>query len=294
MKLIVSDMDGTLLNQTWRISEENKQAILEAQQQGIEFVIATGRPYTNVTAILEEAGIACPVISLNGAETRDIEGHLIASQPLSKEQVRIVHNILLEEDIYFELMTDQGAFSLSEDRCRAIFRHIALGELPDLPEDEREKIMNTMFEERVHNENCRFIDSFETVLEDDDIVILKIFALATYEDRLVKADARLRELDGLAITSSGHENLEVNHLNGHKGYAVLEYAKSKGIDSSEIMAMGDSYNDLTMLTSVGRGVAMANAVEHIRNQVAYTTKRNTESGVAHAIYEMLAERKLNV
>ncbi|MCR8657583.1 HAD family hydrolase [Paenibacillus endoradicis] len=294
MKLIVSDMDGTLLNQTWRISEENKQAILEAQKQGIEFVIATGRPYTNVTAILEEAGISCPVISLNGAETRDVEGNLLASQPLSKEQVRNVHNILLEEDMYFELMTSIGAFSLSEERCRAISRYIALRELPDLLEEEREKIVNMMFAERVRNENCKFVDSFEPLLEDNDIVILKIFALTTYEDRLVKADARLRKLDGLAITSSGHENLEVNNLNGHKGYAVLEYAKSKGIDASEIMAMGDSYNDLTMLTSVGRGVAMANASEHIRNQVAYTTKRNTESGVAHAIYEMLASRVQNV
>jgi len=287
-------MDGTLLNQTWRISEENKQAIFEVQKQGIEFVIATGRPYNNVTAILEEAGITCPVISLNGAETRDVEGNIIASQPLSKDQVRIVHNILLEEDMYFELMTNKGAFSLSEERCRAISRHIALRELPDLSEEEREITINVMFEERVRNENCKFVDSFAPVLDDEDIVILKIFALSTYEDRLVKATDRLRKLDGLTITSSGHENLEVNNINGHKGYAVLEYAKSKGIDPSEIMAMGDSYNDLTMLTSVGRGVAMANASEQIRNQVTYTTKRNVESGVAHAIYEMLASRVQNI
>lgn len=280
-------MDGTLLNQFWRISEENKQAILEAQARGIEFVVATGRPYTNVNIIMDEAGISCPIISLNGAETRDAQGNLIDSEPLTKEQVRIVHDILIEEDIYFELMTNKGAFSLSHERYMAISRHFGLRDLPDLTEEEREKVVLSMSEERIRNENCQFVDTFEHLMANDDVVVLKVFSLSTYDDRLEKANKRLCQLEGLAISTSGHNNLEVNSLNGNKGYAVLQYAKSKGIDASEIMALGDGYNDLTMLQMAGRGVAMANAPESLRKQVAYVTKHHTDSGVAHAINEML-------
>lgn len=280
-------MDGTLLNQYWRVSEQNQQAILKAQAQGIEFVVATGRPYTNVNVILDEVGISCPVISLNGAETRDSNGNLIASMPLSKEQVQAVHNILQEEDVYFELMTTQGSYSLSKQRCIDISREYARHEHPDMPQEQFEKVLLEMTEERIRNERCQFVDSFEPIMADDTIVVLKIFALSSDKEQLARATKRVQSLSGLAITNSGYNNLEVNHEHGHKGYAVLEYAKSKGIDPEHIMTMGDSYNDLTMLKLAGRGVAMANAPEELRAQVKHVTKTNLESGVAHAIHEML-------
>ena len=70
IKCIASDMDGTLLNSNQLISEENKEAIVKAQAQGIEFVVATGRSYQEATYVLDEAGITCPVICANGAEVR--------------------------------------------------------------------------------------------------------------------------------------------------------------------------------------------------------------------------------
>lgn len=290
MKLIASDMDGTLLDQFWRVSEENKQAILKAQAQGIQFIVATGRPYTNVNVIMEEAGIHCPVISLNGAETRDASGKLIASQPLSREQIRKVHPIMLEEGMYYELMTNKGSFSLSKERYIEIARYTANRELPHLSEEERERIMLSMCEERIRNENCQFVDSFDPIIEDDEITILKVFSMTLEEERIERASERLRQLSGLSITSSAHGNLEVNHENGHKGYAVMQYAKSIGIQPEEVMAIGDGYNDLTMLQLAGRGVAMANAPESLRKQVKYVTKNNIESGVAHAILDMLAHQ----
>lgn len=289
MKLIASDMDGTLLNKYWRISEENRAAVLEAQAAGIHFVIATGRPYTNVNVIIEEAGISCPVISLNGAETHGADGKLIASQPLTKEQVREVHHILTEEGMYFELMTEVGAISLSYDRYLDIAHHYGAMELGHLSEQERYATVVRMSEERIRNERCQFVDSFEPYLQDEQMRILKIFALTKDENCFKRCDERVRQLTGLAISSSAHGNLEVNAQHGNKGYAVQQYAASLGITPAEIMAMGDGFNDLTMLQMAGRGIVMGNAPQALKQLIPLQTKHNTEHGVAHAIRELLAE-----
>ncbi|GIP18562.1 hypothetical protein J40TS1_42040 [Paenibacillus montaniterrae] len=288
MKLIASDMDGTLLNKYWRISEENRQAVLDAQAAGIHFVIATGRPYTNVNVILEEAGISCPVISLNGAQTHDANGRLIASQPLTKQQVRAVHNILVEEDMYFELMTDIGAISLSYDRYVDIMNFHGEIELSHLSQQERQDTILRMCEERIRNERCQFVDSFESYLENEQLDILKVFALTKDEECFKRCDARVRELTGLAISSSAFGNLEINAERGNKGYAVMQYAASLGIEPAEIMAMGDGFNDLTMLQMAGRGIVMGNAPQALKDLIPLQTKKNTEHGVAHAIRELLA------
>lgn len=293
MKLIASDMDGTLLNKYWRISDENRAAVLEAQAAGIQFVIATGRPYTNVNVILEEAGITCPVISLNGAQTHDASGKLIASQPLSKEQVRNVCSILTEEGMYFELMTDIGAISLSYEQYLDIAHFYGELELSHLSEQQRYETVLRMSEERIRNERCQFVESFDPYLNDDSLSILKIFALTKDQQVLERCDARVRQLEGLAISSSAHGNLEVNSQYGHKGYAVQQYAASLGIKPEEIMAMGDGFNDLTMLQMAGKGIVMENAPQALKDIIPHQTKRNTDNGVAHAIRELLEHLKLS-
>lgn len=288
MRLIVSDMDGTLLNEFWRISEENKQAILAAQARGIEFVIATGRPYTNAAVIVEEAGITCPIISLNGAETYDQKGKLLERKPVDKKVAKEIIQIMQDEDIYVEMLTNVGAISINYDRCMEISHHMGREHFPDLSDEERNDIVMRMFEERVRNERTQFVQSFAPYFADDDIVILKFFSLSISEEHIERARKRLEAMSGLSITSSTAGNLEVNHEDGHKGFAVMQYAKSRGISPEEVMTIGDGYNDLTMLRWAGRGVVMGNAPETLRVQCKYGTKRNTEHGVAHAIDEMLA------
>ncbi|SLC89556.1 phosphatase yitU [Mycobacteroides abscessus subsp. abscessus] len=74
VKLIVSDMDGTLLNEKMMISQANADAIREAEKQGIPFMVATGRGFTEAKPLLEEAGLSCPIITLNGAQVYDEKG----------------------------------------------------------------------------------------------------------------------------------------------------------------------------------------------------------------------------
>ena len=85
IKLIASDMDGTLLNANMQISEENIQAIKYAQSQGVEFMVATGRNRKEALPPLQEAGIDCAMITLNGAQVFDKSGTSLFTVPISKE-----------------------------------------------------------------------------------------------------------------------------------------------------------------------------------------------------------------
>jgi hydroxymethylpyrimidine pyrophosphatase-like HAD family hydrolase len=91
----------------------------------------------------------------------------------------------------------------------------------------------------------------------------------------------------LEVSSSGHNNLEITHRNAQKGIALETFVKSKGIDISETMAMGDSFNDVSMLERVGRAVAMGNADYEIKTLCDVITATNDEHGVAQAILEVL-------
>ena len=289
IRLIASDMDGTLLNDFWEISDENAAAIKKAQELGIEFVIATGRPYSNVHVVTEKANLSCAVISLNGATTYDRNGVFIASCPLTREEVRQAQKVLEEEHIYYELMTSHGGFSINKKAYTDIFYYIGNRELAHIEEQERNAIFERMGEERIRNENCRFISSFEEILNDESIVIYKIFGMSIHEEDLTRADKRLKEMESLSISSASHTNIEVNAKNAHKAEAVFNYAASLGIKPEEVMTIGDSFNDFTMLKGAGRGVSMANAHADIRALTKWTTKSNNEHGVAHAIYDMLTE-----
>ena len=91
----------------------------------------------------------------------------------------------------------------------------------------------------------------------------------------------------MTITTSGHKNLEITNKHAQKGIALEAFTKEKGIGLSETMAIGDSYNDVSMLERVGRAVAMENADFEIKSLCDVITDTNDEHGVAKAILEVL-------
>ena len=115
-------------------------------------------------------------------------------------------------------------------------------------------------------------------------------AFSTVQDQLEAVHKELESDTDIAITSSGDINLEFNHPEAQKGFALKHYAARLGIDMKDVMSLGDNWNDASMLEMAGRGVAMANAADGIKDLCQYTTKSNREHGVAVAIEEMLKSR----
>jgi Cof subfamily protein (haloacid dehalogenase superfamily) len=283
IKCIATDMDGTLLNSLQKISRENKEAILKAQSQGIEVVVATGRSYQEAIYVLAEAGLSCPIIGANGAEVRSKEGEVISATPISKQLARSVAAKLTEKDVYFEVYTNVGAFTIDADKAVLILVNIIMSVNPDVNREEITYAAGA----RVRDGLVHIIEAYETIFGDDDYQIYKLLAFSNDADKLAAARISLEELAELTVTTSGHDNLEITNNRAQKGIALETFVTSKGIKLSETMAIGDNYNDVSMLERAGRAVAMGNADFYIKSLCDVITDTNDENGVGKAILEIL-------
>lgn len=283
IKCIATDMDGTLLDSSQKITAENTAAILKAQEQGVEVVVATGRSYQEATFVLDEAGLKLPIICVNGAEIRSMDGSIIATNPLSKGQAKRAAEALAAAGVYFELYTSQGTFTNDAAKARSIMADIFASANPETP---MEQILQGA-EERFHKGLVQVVDDYSPLLNDEEHLIYKLLAFSIDEQKQEEGRNSLSEIEGLALSSSGHLNIEVTSEKAQKGIALEAFTESMGISMADTMAVGDNENDLSMFARVGRAVAMGNAGFEIQMECDVVTATNDESGVAEAILEVL-------
>ena len=282
IKCTATDMDGTLLNSTSKkITTENRQAILAAQSQGVEVVIATGRAYDEVFYLLEESGLKCPVIGVNGAETRTKEGKVIATNPLNKHEAKMAGLELLENDVYFEVYTEKGKFTHDREKSMKVILDIVTSANPTANYEEAVKFA------RERAAKIHLIDDYDKLMNDDGNDIYKFLAFSFDTDRLALVNDALHKMENIVVTSSGTANLEINDKSAQKGIALERFVGHRGISLSETMAIGDNFNDISMFKRAGRSVAMGNADQLIKAQCDFVTATNEESGVAKAIWEAI-------
>jgi Cof subfamily protein (haloacid dehalogenase superfamily) len=283
IKCIATDMDGTLLTATQQITVENREAILKAKEKGLEVVVATGRSFQEARFVLEESGLKLPMICVNGAEVRSGDGEIVASNPLDKALARQAALRLVESGVYFEVYTNKGTYTEDEDKAISIIVDIFSTANPEVPID---KIAEAA-EERMHKGLVTKIEHYDQLFEDDQYEIYKLLAFSLDDDKLGAARNGLKEITGLAISSSGRENIEITSLDAQKGIALEKFVSSRGITMEETMALGDNFNDMSMLERVGRPVAMGNAAQEIKVLCGEVTLTNEESGVGKAIMQVL-------
>ncbi|MGD6941844.1 HAD family hydrolase [Cytobacillus gottheilii] len=283
IKCIASDMDGTLLTATQTITDENIAAIKKAQEKGIEVVVATGRSYQEAIFVLEEAGLECPIICANGAEVRSAQGEIVSNSPLDKELATRTAKALTELEVYYEVYTNQGTYTVDEKRGITIMADIFLS---GNEEADVKKVLKAA-EERFEKGLVHKVDSYDVLFESEDHQIYKLLAFTFDPERMEEAKEALQDFEGLIISSSGHGNLELTSKSAQKGVALEAFVREKGISLEETMALGDNYNDLSMFNVVGRAVAMGNADDYIKSQCHMVTLTNEESGVGKAILDVL-------
>jgi Cof subfamily protein (haloacid dehalogenase superfamily) len=277
--MIVTDLDGTLLNREGKVSEENLQAIRDAMRKGIHVVVATGRSHAGATEILKEAGFRCPLIHLNGACIRTEEGSLIRTIELERDLARQLHQIFQEIGIYHEIYTERGIYA---NRDGINHLKVEMDLIQSANPTVQPELLKFVASKQFRTSRVRDAH-FEDVLEHAETRIYKVLAFSMVEKKLREARQRAKSLQGLVVTSSAENNIEINHPDAQKGEAVSFYAEHVGIPLSEVMVIGDNYNDLSMMKVAGVPVAMGNAEEPIKRACRYVTKTNYENGVAHAI-----------
>ena len=286
IKLIASDMDGTLLNHNHKIPKENVELINYAKNQGIEFVVATGRAYYEALPALNEENINCDVISFNGGIVYDKNGNIISITPMLPKDLYYTIEILKSFDISYQLYTKNTIYTKSiETDINAYIDLIrSNGYDPDVEH------LRAEAQQKLDVGYITEVENIELYLNEKENPPIKIIAISNDISKLENAAKLLSENTSISVTSSGANNIEIMHKNATKGTALKEIAKIYGINLENAVAIGDNLNDQAMLDIVGYSVAMKNGNTILKEQAKYVTeKTNSEGGVADTIFKLIEE-----
>ena len=286
IKLIASDMDGTLLNHNHKIPKENVELINYAKNQGIEFIVATGRAYYEALPALNEENINCDVISFNGGIVYDKNGNIISITPMLPKDLYYTIEILKSFDISYQLYTKNTIYTKSiETDINAYIDLIrSNGYDPDVEH------LRAEAQQKLDVGYITEVENIELYLNEKENPPIKIIAISNDISKLENAAKLLSENKSISVTSSGANNIEIMHKNATKGEALKEIAKIYGINLENAVAIGDNLNDQAMLDIVGYSVAMKNGNTILKEQAKYVTeKTNSEGGVADTIFKLIEE-----
>lgn len=287
IRLVASDLDGTLLDTFRRITDENREAIAMLQEHGIEFIINTGRDYQNVVDIAAEANLTCGMICSNGASGYDEKGKMLFQHFIPSDSVKQIFEIFRKLDFVPNVFSQQGRISfLSKEGLEDYTRNVMIPSMqishPDFvyTDQDLQDLMGRVI----------FIDGEETLFQSDH-QILKVTTHTTQPERLADLREALKAVPDLAVANTSVADLEITSVHAQKGIGLMDYAKTKGYQADEIVAIGDSGNDYSMLSLPGiHSVAMANATEEIQNVCVYRTRDNANDGIAYIIRCILADQ----
>lgn len=291
IKLIVTDMDGTLLNEHIEITDRARKAFLNAQDVGLEVAIATGRTVESGYSLVKEQGISCPFIELNGARLFDENEKLHFTRAMEKDDVKQLVEILDYYGVQNEFITQNGAYtnrtmeeyvSSFKDHFQSINRTLSDGEM-------REIIIKRMDSFDIH-----LVDDYDFLYSDGQTQVLKAFVNAQGNLPILNEIGQTIEnnFPDIIVTSSGKYNLEINHAHAHKGQAVSEFAHMRGYSPDEVITIGDNLNDVTMLEWATHSYAVSNANDQAKKAARYLAPSHQEDAVAQIIEKVINKDSL--
>ena len=283
IKLIASDMDGTLLNKNHKIDKETVEAIRKAEAKGITFAISTGREYNTVELLLKENNIVCQCVLMNGAEYRDEEGNILEEINIDIKSATKIIDILQKEKVSARIFTNKGIYTTDtkeEALQEMVYRTISFH--PELSKEEAIEIAKI----QPYFTELNYISNLDEFLSGN-IEVRKFVAFHSDTELINKMKRVVGEIEGIAVSSSFKDNIEVTHVTAQKGIILAKVAEKMGFKREEVIVLGDSFNDYSMFTEFSESVAMGNAIPEIKEVAKYITDTNDNFGVAKAIYKVL-------
>ena len=275
IRLLATDIDGTLLNPQFQISEGDLAALRRAHAAGIEVVLVTGRRHTFALPIAKQLGFDLWLISSNGAVTRSLSGETFHRDMMPAQTCRRVCGAMQE-------FRGNTVLTFDKETKGAI----VLERLDELGESIRRWLEKNM-------EYIEFVVPIEKALVRDPVQ-------AMFCGTVKRMSAALQALentgmDGLVTilrTEYPERDLsmiDVLNTGCSKGHALERWAVYRGYQREEVMAVGDNHNDVEMLEFAGYPVIMGNACEELRARGWRVTRGNHECGVAAAVELALGE-----
>ena len=260
IRLIATDIDGTLLDKKGRIPERNLRAIHLAQEKGITVAISSGRFPENVYILLEEYGLRCPIIGDNGGRLTDESLHVLADHVMDTKAAQQVLDILLSFGSEYFIFGDRMICTSSAE----VVHH------SELSQGVRMKELGFTY--------------FHGTEEAHQAVKHSVHKFFVFDNVPLEPVRRaLQQVDGILLTRSGIHNIEVMPAGVDKSSGIRDMAELLGVSMDQVMALGDEGNDIPMLRAAGYGVAMGNASEEAKAAARFVTDTNENCGFAKAI-----------
>ncbi|MDD4691161.1 MAG: Cof-type HAD-IIB family hydrolase [Eubacterium aggregans] len=274
IKLVALDMDGTTLNSDISLAGQTRQAIQAVMDYGIKIVPCTGRVMDEVPRdILDIPGI-CHAITSNGAQVTDLKNQkVLYSNTFKREELQEVVEILDHYDLMIEAYIDGGIWT--EARC--------LERIWDY--NVKEEYWSMFFKTR-HAAPSR--DTFIDRILCSPVEKFNIFF--RHQKERARLAEQLRQKTEMTVICAAENNLEINNPTANKGDGLKHLCGRLNISGDEVMAIGDSNNDIEMLKYAGLAVAMGNGGERVKQVSDYVTTTNDDGGVALALDRFILKR----
>lgn len=267
-KLLVSDIDGTLLRSDKTLSETTKHRILELIEEGHAFAIATGRMHGAgrlVTRLLDYNGF---LISCNGAVVKHLKtGEVIQAVKMDKAIVRQVAEVCRKYDAYFHFYDMNAIYAEKRMHLAEKF----FNQMRELPEE---------FHFEVHFEK-------DILANLDAIDVYKVGIYSEEPETFQTIIDEVNKLSGIQTCKSLETSFDVMAEGVSKALGIKAIQEYYGLSREQVISFGDNENDTEMIEYAGIGVAMANATEPLKAIADFITKSNDEDGVVYAINKFI-------
>lgn len=271
-KLVCIDVDGTLLNSKHKLTTAVKESIRAAYDKGVHIVIATGRMYTSAAHYSDLIGLKSGIIASNGAViTQDDE--IICKRPFPFETTKQILEICKATSEAPVFYTPDVMYT-SSMRIFLLFSFLIWRKLFPVKTKLRVVFLAS-------NKKCL---EFVTKHKDD---VIRFEIINSSSKKIENTKLLLAKLGSLEIANSTPYNIEITAPNVSKGTAVEYLANRYGIKKEEVLCIGDSENDITMLRFAGLGVAMGNATPFVKEAAGFVTDTNDNDGVAKVIDQFI-------
>lgn len=267
IRLIATDIDGTIIPKGGRVSEATKKVFKRAEEMGIPVILTSGRTFYGITGVAKEIGLSSPVISANGGRAdMTLTESCVFEDCIDDELSLRVYKRLREAGCFMTSYVGTNIYVMDETNgygstcCKR--SEVNKPGIPVIANDEK----------RFLREGT--VKPYKYEAYTDDVALIE--------------SLRTEFLSwGLAVSSAFAYNLEIQKPGGGKGRALQAIAEKLGVEREEIMAFGDGSNDLTMLEYAGFPVAMGNAVDVLKKIAWKIAPDCAEDGVVQILNDFV-------
>lgn len=259
IRLVAMDLDDTLLCDDYTISERTLAAVRAAQGLGVKITLATGRMPVSARPYAEQLALDVPVINYHGAMIQNaLSREIIFRRVIPVNLAEKIIEFLQKKQFYVQIYLGDQVFTQELNKYSDLYKSIA----------------------RVRIEQRDLIK----LLKEEPEGVEKMLVISEEHDLGCLADILgLRYGRMIHITKSKPMFLELTEITVNKGAALANLAELYGVAREEVMAIGDSFNDIEMIEYAGLGVAMGNARSEVQTKADVITGTNQEDGVAQAL-----------